>query len=110
MLATSPSPQAEEWAIHDYEGFAPYEICETEDISTISQFATEITQHRSSQHDALTTERGLGSVKSYERMSFVRRSTSQDMSTIYSGACSIGSKLEINDTLDLGKPNKGGMC
>ncbi|MXW76076.1 MAG: antirestriction protein ArdA [Acidimicrobiaceae bacterium] len=41
MLATSPTLGAEEWAIHDYEGFAPHEIYETEDISTISQFATQ---------------------------------------------------------------------
>ena len=42
MLATSPSPQAEEWAIHDYEGFTPHDICETEDIPTITRIAMEI--------------------------------------------------------------------
>ena len=42
MLATSPSPQAEEWAIHDYEGFTPHDICETEDIPTIARIAMEI--------------------------------------------------------------------
>ena len=46
MLATSPSPQAEEWAIHDYEGFTPHDICETEDIPTIARIAMEIIQHR----------------------------------------------------------------
>ena len=42
MLAASPSPQAEEWAIHDYEGFAPHKIDETEDITTLARIAMEI--------------------------------------------------------------------
>ena len=108
MLATSPTLGAEEWAIHDYEGFAPHEICETEDISTISQIAAEIAQHRSAQDHTITTKGGVfASVTSRERTLLAGRSTISGISTIYPGTCSIGSKLEINDTLDLGKPYKG---
>ena len=46
MLATSPSPQAEEWAIHDYEGFAPHEIDETDDIATLARIAMKIIEQR----------------------------------------------------------------
>lgn len=59
MLATSTTPGAEEWAIHDYEGFDRHEICETEDISTVCRIAAEITQPLSAQHPALTTDCGL---------------------------------------------------
>ena len=46
MLATSPSPQAEEWAIHDYEGFAPHDVCESNNIPTIAHTAMEIIQQQ----------------------------------------------------------------
>ena len=39
MLARSPMPGAEEWAIHDYEGFGPLRLGEYEDLGTISQIA-----------------------------------------------------------------------
>ena len=55
MLATSPSPQAEEWAIHDYEGFTPHDICETEDIPTIARIAMEIVQQRLALNTVLRT-------------------------------------------------------
>ena len=55
MLATSPSPQAEEWAIHDYEGFTPHDICETEDIPTIARIAMEIIQQRPTLNTVLRT-------------------------------------------------------
>jgi antirestriction protein len=45
MLATSPAAGAEEWAVHDYEGFGPIHLGEYEDLATISQLAQGITEH-----------------------------------------------------------------
>ena len=35
MLKRSPTPGAEEWAIHDYEGFGPLRLSEFEDLGPI---------------------------------------------------------------------------
>jgi antirestriction protein len=45
MLARSPLPGAEEWAIHDQEGFDPVRLSEHEAIDTISRLATGIARH-----------------------------------------------------------------
>jgi antirestriction protein len=45
MLARSPVPGAEEWAIHDYEGFGPLRLDEYEDLATISQIGHGIAEH-----------------------------------------------------------------
>ena len=42
MLATSPEPIAEEWAIHDYEGFGPVALSEWESLETVSRLALGI--------------------------------------------------------------------
>ena len=47
MLARSPEPHAEEWAIHDYEGFGPLRLSEYESIDTIARIADGITTHGS---------------------------------------------------------------
>ena len=39
MLAASPEPGAEEWAIHDYDGFGSLRLGEWEQFSTISAIA-----------------------------------------------------------------------
>src|SRR5260370_37719316 len=39
MLAASPTPRAEEWAIHDYEGFGPVRLGEYEDLTTVAHLA-----------------------------------------------------------------------
>lgn len=44
MLAQSPEENAEEWAIHDYEGFGQYAISEYEGIDTVSQVAQFIAE------------------------------------------------------------------
>ena len=44
MLANSPISGAEEWAIHDYEGFCNYQIDEYEDIQTICEIAEFIVE------------------------------------------------------------------
>ena len=45
MLASSPSPGAEEWAIHDYEGFGPLRLEEYESLETVSTVALGIAEH-----------------------------------------------------------------
>lgn len=45
MLAGSPMGGAEEWAIHDYEGFGPLRLGEYESVATISQIGQGIAEH-----------------------------------------------------------------
>ncbi|MFX9180936.1 antirestriction protein ArdA, partial [Acinetobacter baumannii] len=45
MLAKSPVPDAEEWAIHDYEGFAGIRISEYEGIERIAELAGFLAEH-----------------------------------------------------------------
>lgn len=45
MLAASPEPNAEEWAIHDYEGWGPLRLSEYESIDTIARLADGIATH-----------------------------------------------------------------
>jgi antirestriction protein len=45
MLAQSPEPMAEEWAIHDYEGFGDLRLSEYESIEDISRVAELIEKY-----------------------------------------------------------------
>ena len=45
MLAGSPTPGAEEWAIHDYEGFGGIAVHEYEDLTLLAQLAEGINRH-----------------------------------------------------------------
>lgn len=45
MLAASPEGDAEEFAIHDYEGFAPVRIDEYENLETVVKVAHGINAH-----------------------------------------------------------------
>jgi antirestriction protein len=45
MLNNSPIPNAEELAIHDYEGFEGYDIAEPESIQTAHELAQFILEH-----------------------------------------------------------------
>lgn len=45
MLAASPMPDAEEWAIHDYEGFEGAEISEWASFDYVCELAAFITAH-----------------------------------------------------------------
>jgi antirestriction protein len=45
MLRKSPEPDAEEWAIHDFENFAGLHLSESEDIEKVSQVAKLIEEH-----------------------------------------------------------------
>ena len=46
MLAKSTEPVAEEWAIHDYEGFGGLRLGEYEDVDHIAELAQLIGEHR----------------------------------------------------------------
>ena len=45
MLKHSPSPGAEEYAIHDYEGFGGIRLSEFEDIERIAELGAMIDEH-----------------------------------------------------------------
>jgi antirestriction protein len=45
MLAASPVPDAEEYAIHDYEGFAGARISEHQGLDSVAQIAAFIVEH-----------------------------------------------------------------
>ena len=45
MLAASPEPGAEEYAIHDYEGFGPVRLLEYESLADVAAIAAGIQQH-----------------------------------------------------------------
>ena len=45
MLAGSPEPLAEEWAIHDYEGFGSLRLSESESFQTVSAIAAGVAKH-----------------------------------------------------------------
>jgi len=45
MLATSPEDYAEEWSIHDYEGFEGAPIVEYQGIDTVVEIAAFIAEH-----------------------------------------------------------------
>jgi antirestriction protein len=45
MLAASPEPFAEEWAIHDYEGFGALRLYEWESLQRVAAIAAGIVEH-----------------------------------------------------------------
>src|SRR5579883_952836 len=45
MLDDSPEPVAEEWAIHDYEGFGTLHVGEYQSLATVSALARGIAEH-----------------------------------------------------------------
>ena len=45
MLAASPIPNAEEFAIHDHEGFGPVELGEYESLEKVAELAAGINEH-----------------------------------------------------------------
>jgi antirestriction protein len=47
MLAASPEPSAEEWAIHDYEGFGELHLSEWESFDRISAIAAGVARYGS---------------------------------------------------------------
>lgn len=47
MLAKSPEPDSEEWAIHDYEGFDGYKLSEYQGIESVHEIAWLISDYPS---------------------------------------------------------------
>ena len=45
MLVASPIPDAEEWAIHDYEGFEGAPVSEHQGIESVAELATFISEY-----------------------------------------------------------------
>ncbi len=45
MLAESPIPEAEEWAIHDYEGFGSLRLSEYESLERVAELAAFFEEH-----------------------------------------------------------------
>ena len=45
MLKASPEPDAEEWAIHDYEGFHGMRIEESDSFETVAELAEVLAEH-----------------------------------------------------------------
>ena len=45
MLAKSTQPDAEEWAIHDYEGFGAFRLGEYENLGMVAMIGMGIAQH-----------------------------------------------------------------
>ena len=45
MLAKSPEPIAEDWGLHDYEGFGSVRLSEYEDIAHVAEMAALIVEH-----------------------------------------------------------------
>jgi antirestriction protein len=45
MLAASPMPGAQEWAIHDFEGFAPLRLSEWESFERVADIAAGLAEH-----------------------------------------------------------------
>lgn len=45
MLASAPTPDAEEWGIFDFDGFTAIRIDEHEDLETVSKLAHGIKEH-----------------------------------------------------------------
>ncbi len=45
MLAASPEPIAEEWALHDYESFGALQLSEYESIERVSEIGLGIAKH-----------------------------------------------------------------
>lgn len=45
MLKASPIPEAEEWAIHDYEGFEGAPISEYQGIESVAEIAAFLSEH-----------------------------------------------------------------
>ena len=45
VLASSPTPGAEEWAIHDYEDFGGIQLSEYEDIDRVAEIAALLVEY-----------------------------------------------------------------
>lgn len=67
MLAAAPAPGAEEWAVHDHEGFFGIHIGEWPDLAKLCQAATFIAEHGELFAKLVDHLGGLGSLDEAER-------------------------------------------
>ncbi len=65
MLNQSPEPDAEEWAIHDHQGFGPWTPGEHESIDTIARIAEGIEEHGDA-YPALAAELGTDELERFD--------------------------------------------
>lgn len=68
MLAASPEPIAEEWAIHDYEGFGELRLSEYESFESVSRVAMGIIEHGPA-FSAWAAHVGIDDIEGLERFS-----------------------------------------
>jgi antirestriction protein len=68
ILAASPEPGSEEWAIHDYEGFGELRVSEWESFERVSNIAAGIAEHGDafSAWLAYDTSRDATDIQSFE--------------------------------------------
>ncbi|QIG79439.1 antirestriction protein ArdA [Stakelama tenebrarum] len=116
MLRASPIADAEEWAIHDYEGFEGYQLSEYEGLEDVSAIAAFISQHGKLAGELLSYFGDLDEARSaiedryageYESVSdFARGLTEEtqdipDSLSFYIDYDRMGRDLEISDVLAL---------
>jgi antirestriction protein len=68
MLAASDEPGAEEWAIHDFEGFGPLHLSEFESVVDIARIGQGIAEHGMAyaHFAAMLTPTGYGELDKFE--------------------------------------------
>lgn len=95
MLATSPVPDAEEYAIHDYEGFDGYRLGEYEGIDTAHEIACFIEEF---------PEFGSGLLNQFSSIEEARKAAEEDYCGCYCSLADYAQELtegttEIPDAL-----------
>ena len=116
MLRASPIPEAEEWAIHDYEGFEGVEISEYAGIERVTEIAAFIAEHGELGGKVLGYFGDLGEARKvigdhyagqYESVADFARELTEQTTRIpehlayYIDYERMGHDLEINDVLAL---------
>lgn len=116
MLKASPEDGAEEWAIHDYEGFEGVQISEYESFETVTEYTEFIEEHGAlgglvvdhcGDVDAARTALEDHYHGEYESMSEFAEQLTEETTTIpetltyYIDYEKMGRDLEINDVFTL---------
>ncbi|MEM7778754.1 MAG: antirestriction protein ArdA [Pseudomonadota bacterium] len=126
MLGASPIAGAEEWAIHDYEGFGGVQISEWEGFEEVSKIAAFISEHGAlggkllSHYDGLEeAEKAIDDryASEYESLADFARSMTDETGTdipdnlaFYIDYEAMGRDLAISDVLRSKQPLMRCMC